>query len=413
MVKHNISKFFCLLLFIPFLSACWDQIAIDERAYVVALGLGKSEDENKIQVTFLITNPELSKKEAGTNEPALETISFQANDVIVAKNKANSVIAKEVSYNLLRAVIISEEFAKEDRTLRWMYDLSKEYEIKRNVPLIVVKESIDTFFQNNRPQLETKIHKYFDLILESANKSGLIPKSNLNSYYRVTEADGDLYLVIYGTSEISQGGDGTEDEFIAGKMDIQGETNQVQFIGSAIFKEGKMIGKLNGEETRLAILLNNTLKMGVIYTTYTDPFNEKYKITSRILNKENIHVKMDLKNNSPSVDVSIPIYMDIMTQHSMVDYVNDSEKRGILKKSIEKEITDKITALVKRTQEEFKGEPFGWSIIARKQFATLPEYREFDWMNTYPSMEVNIKVEVNFGNFGQQSEIPNFEEVRD
>lgn len=62
MIRHNISKFFCLLLFIPFLSACWDQIAIDERAYVVALGLGKSEDENKIQVTFLITNPELSKK---------------------------------------------------------------------------------------------------------------------------------------------------------------------------------------------------------------------------------------------------------------------------------------------------------------------------------------------------------------
>lgn len=413
-VKY-LAQILFLLFIIPLLSACWDQSAIDQRAYVVALGIGKSENENQIQVTFLITNPELSKKEATTNEPTQEIISFTANDVIVARNMANSVIEKEISYNLLSSIVVSEELAKEDRFLRYMYDLAKEPQIKRNIPVIVTKEKARGFLENNRPVLESRIHKYFDLILNSANEAGLIPKSDLNSYFRVTEADGDLFLAVYGTSEISQDGDvSVEDNFIAGKMNIEGETNKVQLIGSAVFKEGIMIGTLTGEETRIAILLNDILNnMGPIYTTYQDPFNEKYKVTARIQTEKKIDVKMDLKNNQPSIDVSIPIYMDIMTQHSMVDYANDSQKRESLQKSIEEQITNKINNLIKKTQEEYKGEPFGWSVLARKQFTTITEYENFDWMKTYPNIKVNISVNVNFGNFGEQSDIPDFEEVRD
>ncbi|RKJ30983.1 hypothetical protein D7X33_40885, partial [Butyricicoccus sp. 1XD8-22] len=272
-----------------------------------------------------------------------------------------------------------------------------------------------TFLQNTRPLLESRIHKYFDLILKSANEAGLIPKSDLNSYFRITEADADLFLTIYGTSEISQDGDGSvDDNFLAGKMNIEGETNKIQLIGSAIFKEGIMIGTLTGEETRIAILLNDILNnMGPIYTTYQDPFNEKYKVTARIQTEKKIDVKMDLKNDQPVIDVSIPIYMDIMTQHSMVDYANDSQKRETLQRSIEEEITNKINNLIKKTQEEYKGEPFGWSVLARKQFTTITEYEKFDWMKTYPNIKVNISVNVSFGNFGEQSDIPDFEEVRD
>ncbi len=44
---------------------------------------------------------------------------------------------------------------------------------------------------------------------------------------------------------------------MAGQVPKRGG-NPVQLIGSAVFKEGKMIGKLTGEETRIAILLDNT-----------------------------------------------------------------------------------------------------------------------------------------------------------
>ena len=41
---------------------------------------------------------------------------------------------------------------------------------------------------------------------------------------------------------------------MAGQLDTKGKTNPTQFLGSAIFKEGRMIGKLSAEETRACLL---------------------------------------------------------------------------------------------------------------------------------------------------------------
>lgn len=400
------------------LSGCWDQTSIEERAYVVAIGLdkSKSDNENQIQVTYVIANPEYSKKEAMSNEPPMEVITFDANDINVARNKANTVIAKEISFNLLSVLIVSEELAKDQNFIRWMYDATKEREIKRNTPFIVVKEETTEFFKQNQPKLESRIHKYYDLILKYASEAGMVPNShsNLGRYYRLTQADASLYLGIYGTSEKSEyKRRAEEDPFIAGEIEIKGGSNKVQFMGSAVFKEGQMIGTLTGEETRAAVLINENLNMGSILATYKDPFDNRYRVTTRILQKEDIKIKMDLKSPLPTIDVSIPLYIDILSQHSMVDYVNDTEKRERLKQSIEEEITKTYNKLIKKTQEEFKGEPFGWSVIARRQFLTIKEFEDFDWMKTYPEIDVNLSVKVNIGNFGNQSKVPDLEEMRD
>lgn len=407
-----------IIFIMPILSGCWDQTSIEEKAYVVAIGLDKSKSghENQIQITYLIANPEFSKKDAMTNEPPMEIVTFDANDLIVGKNKANTVIAKEISFNLLSVMVVSEELAKDKNFIRWMYDTTKEREIKRTTPLIVTKEETSKFFKQNHPKLESRIHKYYDLILKYGSEAGMIPnsESNLGKYYRTVQADAGLYLAIYGTSEKSNfSRSDEEDSFMAGEMKVGGETNKVQFMGAAVFKEGEMIGTLTGEETRATVLLNEVLKMGAILATYKDPFDERYRVTARILKKENTDVKMDLKSPLPTINVTIPIYLDIVSQHSMVDYANDSQKRERLKQSIEDEITDTYNKLIKKTQEEYKSEPFGWGMLARKEFLTIKEFEEYNWMETYPKIDVNITVKVNIGNFGSQSDMPNLEKMRD
>lgn len=54
MKKRFLFLFFVASLF--FLSGCWDKMELEDRAYVVALGLDKNEKENFIDVTFQIAN---------------------------------------------------------------------------------------------------------------------------------------------------------------------------------------------------------------------------------------------------------------------------------------------------------------------------------------------------------------------
>ncbi|RUL52089.1 Ger(x)C family spore germination protein [Lysinibacillus antri] len=404
----------CIITLFPLLGGCWNQTYLDQRAFVIAIGLDKGEKENETKITYLIANPELSKQEAGSNEPNREIISFTAPDLQTSRNLANTVVAKELSYSLLSLIIVSEDFAKNKEFIRWIYDVTKGEEVSRNIPIIVTPESTSTFLKNNDPKLETRIHKYFELILQFGSENGFIPATKLHAYFRIMEEKGDLFLSPYATTEFNGNpkNDGGEDNLIAGEFEVGGFTNKTQFLGSAVFKHGKMIGKLNAEETRLAILLNDTIDMAEILATFPDPFNEKYRIGTRISKKESNTVKMDLKRSIPTIDVTVPLYVDILSNHSMVNYEKQPEKRKQLKKHMEEKLIETINELIKKTQEDFKGQPFGWSLYARKEFLTIKEYEAYDWMKNYPNMDVKVKVNIIFGKFGRQSETPEFEEVK-
>ena len=398
-----------------FLSGCWDQTAIEERAYVVALGIDKAENENQIKITYLITNPELSKQEVSTSEPPQEIITFAANDIISAKNMANTVIAKQITYNLVGSIIVSEEVAKEGRFINLIYDAVKEKDIKRSIPLIVTKENASTFLIENKPKLETRFHKYLKLILEYGNESGYIPNSTLHTFFRITEADQNLYLGIYGTTKTTKdtGKVHDEDSFLAGDFHIEGETNKTQFSGSAIFKKGKMVGTLTGEETRISILLNNTLKLGDIINTYPDPNNKDKRISTRVMKREKNNIEMNLSGVIPTINLDVPIYLEVLSDPTMVNYGSDEEKKEELKKYLEELHVKKINKLIKKMQEEYKGEPFGWSLIARKHFKSIPEFEAYNWMEKFSDMEVNVSVDITLAKFGRQSEVPDIEQVRD
>lgn len=417
MKRHKrVKKIICLFILLLTLSGCWNQSQIEERAYVVAIGLDKAEDENQIKLTYLIANPEFGSQiqGGGTEEPPQEIISFVTDDITTSRNAANAVIAKEITYDMLRVMVVSEEFAKDKDFIRWMYDTTKDPEIRRNVHLVVSKENSSKFFENNKPKLETRPHKYFEMALKRGIETGMLPNSELIQYFRITEADADLFLAMYGTTkQDNDDQDQNNDHFTAGEFQYSGKTNSTNFAGSAVFKEGKMIGKLTADETRVSILLNKTLNSTDVLTTFTDPFNEKYRIAARVNKRKSNKVDMDLKSDIPKIDLNIPIEIEVLSAHSMADFKKDISKRRKLKKSIEKELTKKIKKLVKMTQDEFKGEPFGWSLIARKQFRTISAYEDFDWMKSYPDMKVSVDVVVTFGDFGRQSELPNMKEIRD
>lgn len=410
--RKQLSKLSCLFLMLIFLSGCWDQLAIDERAYAFAIGLDKGEEENQIKITFLITNPELSRSEGGqgSNEPPREIITFQTNDLISAKDMANTVITKQVSYTQLGYLLVSEELAKDKNFVRLMYDVAKEPEIKRGVRLIVTKEDASQFLEKTQPKLETRVHKFFELILEYGIRTGYIPDTDINKYFRITEAKGSIFLGIYATTEkdTSDNRKG-EDNFIAGEFNAEGQTNNSEFAGSAVFKEGRVLGTLTSEETRLTILLNDTLNSGHMLTTFPDPFDREHQVVTRLVKKRNNEVKINLNGDNPTIDITIPLYVEVLSNHSMINYAVDSKKRKILKNDIEERITTKFDNLIKKTQKEFKGEPFGWSLDVRKQFPTIPAYEKYNWGEKYPDLQVNVSVNINFGQFGKQSEVPALE----
>lgn len=412
----NLVKLLFICVLVTSLAGCWDQKELDQKAYVIAIGLDEAEQEGKVKVTYLIANPEVGSQQSGggTNEPTQEIVSLIADDFISSRNTANAIVAREISYDLLQVMIVSEGLAENPNFIRWIYSAAKDREIKRSAKLIVSKEKAEKFILTNKPQIETRPHKFYELMIERGQETGMIPDTDLNSYYSITESDADLFLAIYATTEKDESQmKVSEDDLMAGEVRAEGTTKNAQFIGSAVFKEGIMIGKITGEETRISSLLDNTWDTEDIMTNFQDPFNETYRISARVSQKRNNKYMFKNKYGRPEIVIEVPLFIEILSDPSMINYAKNKGKVMELQRFITKRIENKMSDYITRTQEEFKGDTFHLSVPIRRRFKTLPEFRDFDWMKSYPETVVKVKVDIRFGEFGRQTKLPKLKEVRD
>ncbi|WP_053360415.1 Ger(x)C family spore germination C-terminal domain-containing protein [Bacillus sp. FJAT-27251] len=400
------------------LPGCWDQTGLDKKVFVIGLGMDKSEESGKIEITYLISNAETGTTQAAgaIQETGIQTITIRASDLISIRNTANAVIAREISYDLLQVIVVSEELAREKDFIRFIYNASKDREIKRNAFLMVSKEKAADFLANNKPTMLTRPHKFYENMMRRGIETGLIPDSQLHHFFRITEEDANLFLGMYVTTEIKMDKEKfrvNENDALAGEMKFEGKTNNAEFLGAAVFLEGQMIGTFSGVENRIVMLINKAFETTDILSVYPDPFMEGYQMAIRLKKLKDSDVHLDLSKQSPKIRVTLPLVAEVMSDPGMKNPAESKEKIDKIRRYLENEIADQVNGVVKKTQEEYKAEPFGWSLYARKEFRTLKEYMAFDWMKTYPRMDVEVDVELRFGEFGRQPKIPTYEGIRD
>ncbi|MEH6949156.1 Ger(x)C family spore germination protein [Bacillus sp. JJ634] len=406
----TVCKVLLFLAIVCVLTGCWDRAELESKAYVIGLGLDQSKHEGKIKVTMLIANPEVGSMQGGggSTEKPREIITFDANDFITAKGTANSIISRDISYELLKVTVVSEQFAKDPLFLPTLYDALQDKEIRMDSYLAVSKEKADKYFLENRPKMETRPHKYFQFMIEHGIDNGLVPDSTLFRFFKTTEGETDLPLVMYTTAKSQKNPPVRgEDEYIAGQLNASGELDDTQFIGSAVFKNGVMIDTLTGQETRTANILDDTTNIEDILVNFSDPFSDQpQQIAARILKTKNNTVKMDVKGAKPKIMLTVPLQFEILSNPSMVNYSKSTKNRQILKEHIANHVNTMFQKFFEKSQTELKGVPYPLSLSARKYFGTIEEYKKFNWSKSYLEADIIVKTDVEIVDFGKQVKRP-------
>lgn len=405
MKTRKILAFFIATLILIFCNGCKDRLELEEQAYVSAIGIDKGKNEN-LSITFQITNVRYGnggQNAAGTNEKKNETVTFESPDLVAAVNLANTNVARRISLAHARILIVGEEYARSPQFFHQIESALREKEYRRGMNLIISREKASEFLMENSPNLEARTSKYFDFMYDRWQDTGIAPASDLNKFMQRTEDDSSLYLAGYITAKKYQPKEaGYEANYFPGQVDIEGG-NPTQMIGAAVFKKGKMIGAITGEENEINVLLRPALDVRSMFFTFEDPIEKKYRISARILNLRKNKWKMDLKGEYPKIDVMAPVEVDILQIPSFIKYVEDPEKQKILKEAIKKQFEEKANRLVNKTQQEFKGEPFLWGErVIRSKFLTYQEYKDYRWMEKYPKAQVTVHFNVKIRGFGKQ-----------
>ncbi|OZM58081.1 spore gernimation protein GerC [Lottiidibacillus patelloidae] len=399
------NRKYLILALLPFLlSGCWDKLELEEQAFVVVLGVDLAEDEEFIDVTFQMANPQVGSttKATAENEKPSVILTLPATDIISARDTANALVTRKINLSHLKTIIISEELAKTDKFDKVVSSSIRDRQIRREINIIVTKEKAAEFINNNKPQLETRPHKYFEFMQKRWRDTGLVPYSTFNRYFQRSESTNTLFMAILATSKKQElKSKGYEDNYEAGQINARGG-DPVQVIGSAILKEGKLIDTITGEETRIALLLRKESEADNWLATYEDPLNEGYRIAARLIKDKKTKININTDKKTPVVDVTVPITFQVVAIPSQENYVLDLKKQKLLKKSIAKALEEKTMEFVKKTKEEYKDEPFLWGYEVQKNFTTKKAYEKYNWKEKYLQAEVKVKYEITIEDFGKQ-----------
>lgn len=402
----KILRIACLLLITIFLAGCWDRIEIEEFAFVSVIGLDEGE-HGKVRVTFLIINPQIgTSTNIQVDEPPNDIITFLSDDLVSCRELASTSVARRLTFSHTKAIIVSEAFAKSDRFFPMLEATQRDRDFRRDINLIVCKEKASEFIRNNHPPFDIRASKYYEFITSRWEDVGFVPLSNLHRLSLRTLDDLGLFLVTYATTKPDDPKKNfdSEGDFIAGQIDKLDE-NPLQMMGSAVFKKGKMIGKMTGDETRLSQILRPNVITNNILATFPDPLNEEEKVSAKIARRKN-KIKIKITDDYPIIDVTVPLVLSITSIPSETDYVTNIKNQELLKNSIQKRMESITMELVKKTQKEFGGEPFLWSEIARRKFWLFEDFNKYNWPEKYKNAKVTVKYDIRIEDFGKHYKPP-------
>lgn len=408
----------CALILLAFmlltLTGCWGSRETDEVAYVLALGFDKGEKENLV-ITVMIANPKVIagiSSDGGGEEGGGGALIYSVESYapLAAIDLLNTTIDRRVSFLHTKAFLFSEELAREGLA-KWLNPLNRYRELRGSAQVFVCRGKAKDFIEKNKPPLELSPTKQVELLSMMSKETGLYHNTQFREFYEETKSDFiqpsiPLVAIHEGGLEsakpgIGRGGEAPLGKYIAGEVPIDG-SNQAQVIGSAVFKGDKMVGILNGQETRYYLALRGLFQSGI--TGIPDPLepNTPVGLMMYQARRPKYTTAMDPEGN---VTINVDIYNEpeIINIMSGNNYENPDNK-ALLEQTLSEQSQVGFHNLIRRTQEEFQSDIFGFGNQVKRKFWTVQSWKDFQWLKRYPEAQINVVVHNKIRRTGLQLE---------
>ena len=401
MPATKLYAFLLLVISLLSLTGCWSMRETDEIAYVLAVGFDKGEKGNLV-LTLSIANPRAATGNGGGEDTTRETVSVEAIGPLAMIDLLNTSIDRRIFLQHTKVFVFSEDLAREGLG-KWLSALMRFREIRGNAEVFICRGTARDLIQKTSPFLELSPAKQYELIRKMSEIHGLYPTTELINLYRDTkslsrQAVVPLAAVHEGEFESAKPGpEGGRGEYLAGEVPVAGKS-KVQFIGSAVFRGDKLVGLLDGHDTRHFLML--TGKFGSAFMGITDPFDGSAMIGLRVGQGQEPEYRTSIdEDGNVVINVEIFLEPEIAASYSAHDFER-TDLKSALERAFSEHVEEGCQELIKRTQDEFRSDIFGFGNKFKHNFLTVQAWEEYKWPEFYPEAQVNVNVHIHIRRTG-------------
>ena len=443
MSKNSISIIIFIIILIIFInafSASYTSRNISNLAYIFALGIDKGENA-KMKISAQLSNIATSTGGGGSsgegNNPTL--ISCEADSIFSGINLLNTYIGKELNLAHCSVFVISKEFAQ-DGISSEIYSLINNEEVRPSTNLVLSTCDAYDYLKNSNPNLERLTTKYYETFSITDRFTGYISNITIGNFYNTLASKDEEATAILGglnsaarsensksssnsnksdssdTEKLSSESSGSSnssnnssnessnqssqeqensiinpEDLTAGTSSASGKRG-TENIGLAVFENDKFRGELTATETICHLLINNDLDSCII--SIGNPIVESEKMELQLFPSKKTKITINIIDGIPHISIKLYLNADVMTLEQDIDYEipETLEKISSTAKDYLKNEFDKY---LNKVSKEYNCDIDEFYTKAIGHFATIPEWKNFNWKEKLKNAVFNVDLDFN------------------
>ncbi|GAB7388184.1 spore germination protein GerKC [Bacillaceae bacterium] len=394
MKQTSISRMIALaiLLFalLTILTACWNRRELNDLAIAAAIGIDKSEN-GRYLVSVQIINPgEIATVGDGVGgggkDTTVSTFSARGETIFQALRKLTLEIPRKVYLSHLRVVVLSEELARTEGIGEVIDFLSRDHEVRTDFFIIVAKgANAREVLAIITPLEKIPAQKMFSSLETSERNYAMASSVTLDQLIRDLVSKGKHPVLtgihIKGNRESGKTLENLESSHPAGS---------VVYSGMAAFRKDRLIGWLNEDESKGYNYIRGNVESTVVFIPC--PGKKQGNISVEII-RTDAKINGKIKQGKPQAEVEIflegnvgEVGCDIKLTQPKTIYE--------LEVMMERKIKTFMEKAVKKAQNDFKTDIFGFGEAIHREYPQEWKRMEQNWDEMFVKLPVDMRVDV-------------------
>jgi len=353
----KIVLFLAVLQCIIILSGCWDQKIFEETGFILSLGLELNEDGELIySATMPVVEEEI--------EQDIEVLYTTAPLLREARDKIRNTSGKRVEGGKTQQILFSRELAEKgiDEILD-VFLRSPENPVLANIT-VVDGSPLEMLQLSLGYKDKTRIGFYISNLIEQTRKRTSTPETRIY----------DLAVLLHCKTI----------DPIATYMKY--DEQKVEILGTALFKEDKMVGDLNVTDTGiLHALMGKKTNFSYYYREKSNDIKRGIAFLFRKLKRK---VEIDTSASVPKINISLD-FVATLEEYDSRHHLDDPKNKKELEKKVSEAMKSECMRILAYLQE-VGSDPIGFGEMVRSKYNYY--FKTIDWREVYPDIEFNVEV---------------------
>ena len=360
-----------LFIYVTLFTGCWDKVEINDRGFIVGVGIDYDEDSEQILATYSVPYlPKLTgQTETGKERYLKETTG---NSFFEASKKFGEKSEFRLNFDHTKVIILGEQITNNPKQLKGLLDhFERSAEFAQSLLIVSTKGSAKKLLTAKADSPDIVSMDISQTLSNSASEKIKISRMNLGDYITsMYTNDGMGFLPVMECIE-----------------------EEILINGLRVFKEYKSRYILSINQMTPFGWIKGEGKGSIANFEY-DGIKMQYEISE---NKKSIDVQKE--NNYLKITIELSMEGDIK-EYILSDDMNDPEKVKEIEKKIKESMEEQSNEVIRIIQKEVGADLFEIGDSMKINNRKLWQEIEEDWNAYFSSAKIYVDIQPNIRRIG-------------